>query len=503
MKFFDRPSVSAAVLIVSLAAGLPALAQANRVVPNPPPGGNTPLPPPNATPSATPASPAAPGQNPLLESARVAFEAMTPEERKAIQDDLVWASTYTGSLDGTFGKGSFDAIVAFEAKARLKADGILEPRERAALAAEAGKQRKLAEFKVVADPRTGIRLGLPTKLLDASEARGRGTVWTRKGGAFTLSTERYAPGEADFAALYEQLRAAKPNRKVTYAVIRPGFFVVAGETETRRFYTRYGLGADGTVAGYTFGHEKTAPDADRITVAIANGFDPFPGGAPVPGPSAGGQSAGQTPAPVDPPQPLKPSTVVASGIAVAPGRVLTVSKATEACKALTVGGKPAKVLRGDNEAGLVLLQAEASAPKPLALRASPPGLADPLLVLAQAERSASGPLVAPGEAVAAPVGARSEFRVMTPLQPGGIGATVVDRAGGLVALVTGPPKEPRRIAGVVPEAAHEVVAAPAIARFLAVDGIALAAPATAGPARTAGEVAISLGTAILQVVCTH
>lgn len=441
--------------------------------------------------------PAAP-VNPLLEPARAAFESLPLEERKAIQDDLVWASTYRSTLDGGFGKGTFDAILAFETKTRAKADGILDGRERPALAAEAARLRKLVGFQTVADARSGARLGLPTRAIDQSTALPRGTQWSRKASHFVVTTDAHRPGEADLAALFESQKiSTDPTRKVNYSVFRQTWFVVAGETQTRRFYIRYAADPGGAVTGYTLSADKTTPDLDLVTVAIANAFEPFPSGAAPAVAAAPGQAA-PAPGPAAPPAPAQPQTVVASGLVVAPGRVVTVAKAAEACRALTARTRPARVVKVDAEAGLALLEAEGVVGGSFGLRASLPGVSDPLLVLASAERASV--IVAAGAAVAAPPHARSAFRVLTPLQPGGMGATVTDRSGAVAALVVGPVAEPRRIAGVVPEAAQEAVPAEAVARFLTGAGILIPA-APAGGTRTAGEVATAMKSSITQVVC--
>ncbi|MEJ1161653.1 peptidoglycan-binding protein [Prosthecomicrobium sp. N25] len=446
-----------------------------------------------------PPPPPSPAPNPLIAPAQVAWDALPPETRKAIQDDLVWTSTYQGTLDGTFGKGTFDAILAFELKARLKPDGVLEERERAALAQEADKLRKLVGWQVVTDGRTGVKLGLPVKAFDLPPAgQGRGTVWARKGGAFTLATDRIA--ELDLKTVFDQLKADQLGRKVTYSVLRPSFLVVAGEIgAAKKFYTRYGQAASGLV-GYTYTYDKTVPDADRMAVAIANSFDPGASAAAPQPPVAGGGPTG--PAAV-PPEPAKPQSLAASGLVVAPGRVLTVARAADGCTAVTVRGRPARVARIDKEAGLALLDGEAPSAAAVPFRASAPGIADMLLVLAQTERASGGGLVvAPGEAVPAREGGRAAFRVMTPLQPGGVGATVVDRSGAVAGFVFAAAQETRRVAGIVPEASHEVVSAAVAAQFLAASGVPVSAAGGAGT-KTAGEIATALKGAVVQVVCSR
>ena len=69
-----------------------------------------------------------------------------------------------------------------------------------------------------------------------------------------------------------------PGRKITYKLLRPDFFVVTGETATGRFYRRLAAGPDG-LRGFSIGYDKAlAADLDRLVIAIAASFEPFPTG---------------------------------------------------------------------------------------------------------------------------------------------------------------------------------------------------------------------------------
>jgi peptidoglycan hydrolase-like protein with peptidoglycan-binding domain len=454
----------------------------------------TPLPVAKPTPTGRPAAaPAAPpAANPLIEAARPVFEALPLETRKAIQDALVWAGDYQGSVDGAFGKLTFDGILAFELKNKLAADGILDDKERAALLAAAAKQRSASDFKTVVDQRTGIRFGLPGALGTGKPALA-GAQYQSADGKLTLATEAFQPGEADLAGLYEKLKTLPdPGRKVTYSVLRTDWFVVAGETATRRFYTRFGTGPDG-LRGYTFGVDKTHPNADRYTVAIANAFEPFPSAAAVVAAPGAAKPPGQQAEP-------KPVVRAASGLIVAPGKVVTVSRALEGCTAPAVGGKPARVAATDGATGLVLLDADgAKGGAPLALRSAAPGTDDALVVIAVGE--AGGLVVAPGDAVAAADGTRAGFRITTPLQRGGTGATVMDRSGAVVALIGAPSQAIRQIAGVVPAAPYDVSAGVDLAGFLFAQGLAATGTPTPGGMLTAGALATAMKGNVVQVKC--
>ena len=327
------------------------------------------------------------------------------------------------------------------------------------------------KFAVATDPKTGVRIGVPERLLTKRDVNPNGgTRWQSVDQKITLDTRAIPPGETDLAALYERnLAIQTPGRQVTYKVLRPDFFVIGGETPTGKFYIRYASGPAG-LRGFSLGYDKTLKDFDRTVVAIANSFAPFPEAAPV-------VAAG-------PATPPRPASLIASGIAVAPRRVLTTA-GVEGCPDLCVAQAKARVVKADKAKGLALLEwEEARTPGPLALQASSQAGGEDLVVL-----SFSGPepsLVATtAEAVSG--------GLVAPLQPGASGGAAFARSGALVGLVGALPATPRMVAGVVPPMAHPLIAAEAVASFLTDNGVALPAAAESEAQRSAGEIASTMG----------
>ena len=60
------------------------------------------------------AEPAAP--DPAFEAARAAFEALPEAERKGLQDALVWTGDYNSVVTGTFGRRTYEALLAYAAR---------------------------------------------------------------------------------------------------------------------------------------------------------------------------------------------------------------------------------------------------------------------------------------------------------------------------------------------------------------------------------------------------
>ena len=469
-------ALTLSVALALLAA--PAVAQAPKV------------PPPRA-PAAAP--------DPAFEAMRAGFEALPEAERKALQDALVWTGDYNSVVNGAFGRRTFEALNA--ARARTGGADPLDPRSRAAILAAGEAARKAVRFTVLADPASGAVLGVPERMVPKRSAVPGGTRWQSADGRLTLESRSFPAGSTDLEALFARATAPLADRKVTYKLKRPDFIVVTGETASGRSYLRYAAGPAG-IRGFAIGYEAAqAAEVDRLVIAIANSFVPFPDApaetpriaavpATRPPPAAGLPPAGMTSQVTAPP--ISAPQVVGTGLVVAPGRVLTASSVVEACPNLRVGAAPAKVLR--SERGLALLEA-AGLPAPKLPGLHGASASEDRVVVAA---DGAGVSVAPGAMSAAMSG---EARVTAPLQPGSAGAPVLDRAGGLAGLVARYPAAPRLVAGVVPPASFSVIPEAVIAAFLAEGGIATK-PSTAGGG-SVGAAASAVGGAVIGLGCTR
>ncbi len=449
-------------------------------------------------PKPQPPRPPAAAPDPAFEAMRAGFEALPEAERKALQDALVWTGDYNSVVNGAFGRRTFEALSA--ARARTDAGDPLDPRSRAAILAAGEAARKAVRFTVQADPASGAVLGVPERMLPKRSAVPGGTRWQSADGRLTLESRSFPAGGTDLDALFTRATAPLADRKVTYKLKRPDFIVVTGETASGRSYVRYAAGPEG-IRGFAIGYEAAqAGEIDRLVIAIANSFVPFPGTpgeapriatAPAAAPPASGapQSSGA-------PQVASAPNVVGTGLVVAPGRVLTASSVLEACPAPRIGSAPARVLR--SERGLALLEA-AGLPAPRL-----PGIVgasaseDRVVVAAQEAREGAGGDAGVSVAPGAMVGAA---RVTAPLQPGSAGAPVLDRAGGLAGLVASYPAAPRLIAGVMPPASFPVIPGTVVAAVLGEAGIATR-PSTAG-AGSVGAAASAVGGAVIGIVCAR
>ncbi len=426
------------------------------------------------------AAPAAaqPAPDPKIEAAQRVFEVLPEDERRAIQADLIWTGHYNGTVTGGFGPLTYRAINAFTGKSGPAADGLLAPAQRAALKDGAARARAAAGFEVLTDPRSGIRIGVPTRVLTkrATNALG-GTRWQSADEKVTLDTRTGQPGET-LETLFERASAASADRKVTYKLQRPDFYVVSGETRTGKFYARMAQGPEG-LRGFSVGYDKAMADrVDRLVIAIAAAFEPFPGAAApaVPAtPQAGAPPAAPTPA----------GARALGGVIVAPGRAVTSRAALEACTGASVGGRPVAVLPGTGP--LATIEAAGGAPAPMRADAVPDGEA--LVVLAPGP---DGLVAIPARAVTA----NGRLALAAPLQPGAGGSPAFDRAGRLALVVSADPGRSFMVAGIVPERNH------AAERVEANGGQAGAGPAGAGAGDlTTGAIVEARRGSVLRIDC--
>lgn len=411
------------------------------------------------------------------------FDALPEATRRQIQDSLVWMGDYQGVVDGAFGRRSREAFASFAR--RLRRDGAPDPETLKALFAAAEQARKAAGFVATQDA-TGVRIGVPKAVTPRATPTPTASRHASRDGRIALDVARVDGAEMDLPRLFERLTVESPTRRVTYRLSRPDFIVVAGETQGRKFYTRFASGADAQgrpeLRGFTFYVPPDRPDLDRLTIAIANSFDPFPlaGGAGKPvadgktaqGGDARPATAGETkPAQGGGTKPVTapPRAPAATAMSLGGGRYL--SSLASDCAAPKIGGAAAKVVARD-ASGLVLLDGP---PRPAAT-VSPGSAAEGDALAFGFSAGDGGPVLT---AVAGRLDAQGRFT--GGLQPGMSGAPVFDRDGRFLGMARGLGAQ-TLVFGVAPSRPHGLTPAAAVGGFapLAAASAPIAAPGALG-----------------------
>jgi peptidoglycan hydrolase-like protein with peptidoglycan-binding domain len=417
-------------------------------------------------------SAAAPDPSP---EAKAAFLAMSEPDRKALQEGLGWLGFYNGVVDGAYGKRSIEALSAYQLSLGATTDGVIAPKQLAALKAAAEKAKAAVGFKLIDDAATGLRIGAPTKLLEKREGGAGFTSLSSNDGEIKLDL-KVTSGK--LTALYKYLSADAPNHKFTYKVIKPdAFFVIAGEEGDKKFYRRYvAAPADAAdpnkLRGFMFIYPKARAKAlDPVALAVANSFDPFPTvAAPMPTPVA---SATPTPSPT--PEPLK---LTATALVVAPGVAVT-TLAPAQCKSPTIDGKLVRFLDNAEAGGLARLGGDFGA------GAAAPAVAeggDDLVALSLVAVGDAKPTLQVADAT--PVWSGGALKVVAALGAAATGAPLFDRQGRLVAFVA-PVEAAKQRAGVVLAEPHATTSAASLGPGGAAPGGSLSAPAIAALMRSA------------------
>ena len=394
---------------------------------------------------------------PAFDAAKAAFDALPETDRAAIQDALVWTGDYSSTADGTFGRRTFEAIQSWQRRAKRPAQGILDKPSVAALLANGARAKGAVGFGIVQDAASGARIGIPQRLLPKRTPNTiGGTRFQSADDRVTLDTRSQPGGPDDLRGLYERnLAIQTAGRQVTYRLQRPDFFVIAGETQGGRFYSRYAQEGS-AIRGFSLGYDKAlGPEFDRMTVAIANSFQPFGPAAPQAGVMA--ERPAGCPAPAGGPVPAGGSAAVPAasavpsftGLAVGARRVLAPASLQQACREPRIDGAPARMASTARD--LTIL--EPAAPRrtvPLRYAGAAPEGAGVVAFFSASEG---------GRAVVTPAEFLAGGRIMAPLQEGAAGGVVLDRSGAIAGLVGSITVGRRAVAGLVPPAAYPVVAA--------------------------------------------
>lgn len=419
-----------------------------------------------------------------------AFDALPEADRKAAQDALIWTGDYLGVVDGAFGRRSREAFLSFDRKRDPAADGVPTPAKLKALQAAAARAKQASGFAVVSDP-TGARIGVPKALLPQATRTATASRYASKDGRVTLDLAVVDGAETDLPRLFERLKTESANRRVAYKLLRPNFVVVAGDLPGRKFYTRFAQGADAQgrpqLRGFTFYAPQDRPDLERVTIAIANSFDPFPGAAPAPDAARPDPARPQVATATPPAQPVAPAPA-ATATSLGAGKYLAALPAD--CASVTLADAPARIVARGKD-GLALLEAPARPAARLAAAAPAQGVEALALGFAAGRGGPPALQVAAGK-----VDAAGAF--VAGLQPGMAGAPVFDREGRFLGVARAF-AAPRLVAGIAPAAPHPLVPAPEAAAFAG-----LSAPADAPTAATgggAGALAQSYRAALAPVTC--
>ncbi|HYZ61441.1 MAG TPA: serine protease [Acetobacteraceae bacterium] len=265
--------------------------------------------------------------------------AMAQAERLALQSDLAWIGEYNGAISGEVSERMVNAIKEFQKSRGARQTGVLNPQERGVLADTARRQQENVGWKIVTDPGSGARLGIPTKLVPQLTSDAGGAKWTSPTGTIQIVLARRKEANPATAKLAEQEKKEPAGRKVEYSVVKPDFFVLSGLQGLKKFYVRGTFKGDEVRIMTILYDQALENTVDPVVIAMSSAFTPFPAG-----PQAG-------------PPPRK-TVEYGTGIVVAEdGSIVTDRLLVDACATIAIAGfGNADRIAEDRERDLALLR---------------------------------------------------------------------------------------------------------------------------------------------------
>jgi peptidoglycan hydrolase-like protein with peptidoglycan-binding domain len=351
---------------------------------------------------------------PALQTPADTANAMAQAARQAIQSDLAWTGQYNGAINGEVSDRMVAAIKAFQKDRGGKETGVLNPQERGALADAARRLQDNVGWKTVTDAGSGVRLGLPAKLVPQQSSDANGARWSSSTGTIQILLSRRKEANPTTAKLADQEKKEPAGRTVEYSVVKPDFFVLSGIQGLKKFYVR-GQFKDSEVRILTILYDQaTEGTMGPVVIAMSSAFNPFPVGAQALGP------------------PPRRTVEYGTGIVVSEdGAVVTDRQIVDGCMSIVIAGYGnADRAAEDKEHDIALLRIYGARDlKPLGLGNGAAksgveitGIADP--------QSQGGGAVASGvKSLITPVGSGNDLALTPAPGLGFSGAAVLDSDG--------------------------------------------------------------------------
>jgi peptidoglycan hydrolase-like protein with peptidoglycan-binding domain len=384
---------------------------------------------------------------PALQTPADTANAMAQAERMALQSDLAWVGQYNGAITGEVSERMVAAIKEFQKSRSAKQTGVLNPQERGILADTARRRQESVGWKIITDAGTGVRLGIPTKLVPQSASDANGTKWTSPTGTTQIVLARRKEASPTTAKLAEREKK-EAGRNIDYTVVKPDFFVLSGLQGLKKFYLRGTFKGD-EVRILTILYDQAVENTvEPVVIAMSSAFTAFPSGAQAAGP------------------PPRKTVEYGTGIVVSEdGAIITDRQIIDSCIAIAIAGHGnADRVAEDKDRDLALLRIYgARGLRPLNLAnggarsaVDVTGIADP--------QSQGG-----GNAVSSVKAQASDTAVTPPPALGFSGAAAMDSDGKFAGLVQ---LKPVLVAGPANAAAQAaLVPADTVRDFLKANGV--------------------------------
>ncbi|HLZ04398.1 MAG TPA: peptidoglycan-binding protein [Bradyrhizobium sp.] len=337
--------------------------------------------------------------------------ALAQGERLALQSDLAWVGQYNGAITGDVSERMVAAIKEYQKSKGGKPTGVLNPQERAVLAETARRRQENVGWKIVTDAGTGVRLGIPTKLVPQQTSDANSSKWSSPTGTIQVLLSRHKEAGPIMAKLADHEKK-QPGRTADYTVVKPDFFVLSGLQNLKKFYIRGTFKGDEVRIMTILYDQATENTVEPVVIAMSSAFTPFPAGA------------------VGPP-PRKTVEYSTGLVITGDGAILADREANDGCQAITIQGfGRADLIADDKDRGLALLHIYGvRSLKPLSLSEGAAKGSVDIVGIADPQNQGGAAAVSSAKAQVTLVGTGGDLALSPPPAVGFSGAPALDEAG--------------------------------------------------------------------------
>jgi peptidoglycan hydrolase-like protein with peptidoglycan-binding domain len=390
---------------------------------------------------------------PALQTPADTANAMAQAERLAIQSDLAWVGQYNGAISGDVSERMVEAIKEYQKAGGGKPTGVLNPRERSVLAETARRRQDNAGWKIVTDPGTGTRLGIPAKLVPQQTSDASGTKWSSPTGTIQVQLSRRKEANPTAAKLAEREKKEPAGRTVDYAVVKQDFFVLSGLQGLKKFYVRGTFKGDEVRVLTILYDQATENTVEPVVIAMSSAFSPFQASA-------------------SPPQ--RKTVEYGTGVVVSDdGAIVTDRQIADGCLAIAIAGfGNADRVAEDKDHDLALLRIYgARGLKPLALSDGTTGTMVELTGISDPQNQGGGNAASSVKAQVAQIGGGIDLALSPAPAIGFSGAAALDGDGKFAGIALLKPIIIAGPAAATPAAQSILVSAVSVREFLNANGV--------------------------------
>jgi peptidoglycan hydrolase-like protein with peptidoglycan-binding domain len=399
---------------------------------------------------------------PALQKPEDTANAMAQAERLGLQSDLAWVGQYNGAITGDVSERMVNAIKEFQKSRGGRETGVLNSQERGVLADTAKRRQENVGWKIVSDPGTGVRLGIPTKLVPQQTSDANGVKWTSPTGTIQIQLARRKEANPTTAKLAEREKK-EAGRNIDYTVVKPDFFVLSGLQGLKKFYLRGTFKGDEVRILTILYDQATENTVEPVVIAMSSAFNAFPSGAQAAGP------------------PPRKTVEYGTGVVVSDdGAVIADRQITDGCLAVAISGfGNADRVAEDKEHDLALLRIYgARGLKALGLSNVAAKTALDLTGIADPQNQGGGSAVSSVKASVAQLGGNSDLALSPPPALGFSGAAALDGDGKFAGIALLKPVLVAGPANATPAAQAVLVTSDTVRDFLKANGVNASGSAT-------------------------